>query len=217
MLELSSSLIKYKNLLVDTGAWIILIEVPDKLDPINNEPLLRICSNTEEVEWPTGSDNKWIPFPFVLDSFGENSKSEIPSTTLRVCNIDGMLNDFLEENNGLSERAVIIRMVHTKALNIATGIPTYKFKIKGASVTNQWVSFSVGADSLFSKQDPMYKMNRTFCRYRRRLDDALCGYTTEHPGHTQKCDGTLSRCRELGWQLKFGGFPGMNSTEIIYG
>lgn len=218
MLNFSSDLIQYKNLLVDTGAWIILIEIPDAIDPIANDSLIRICSNTQEIEWPTGSTkSKWSPFPFILDSFGENSKSEIPTTSLKICNIDRMLNSFLEENHGLLGRTVIIRIIHTKALNIVEGIPIYKFKIKSVSVNNQWVTLTIGADSLFSKQDPMYKMNRTFCRYKRRLDDNLCGYTKENPGHTQVCDGTLSKCRELGWVFRFGGFPGMNPTNLIYG
>ena len=75
MLKISSNLINAKNLLVDTGAWLILIELRNK----NDEPLadqIRICSNTEDVEWPTGSGNIWTPYPFELGTFEDNSKNK---------------------------------------------------------------------------------------------------------------------------------------------
>ena len=215
MLKISSNLINAKNLLVDTGAWLILIELRNK----NDEPLadqIRICSNTEDVEWPTGSGNIWTPYPFELGSFEDNSKNETGTTTLNICNIDGILNSYIEENRAFIGCIVTVRIIHTRNLNAAL-VPTYKFKIKSSSINSMWISFTIGSDSLFSKPDPMFKMNRTFCRYKRRLDDPLCGFTKENPGHSATCDGTLARCRELGRQLKFGGFPGLNPTDIYYG
>ena len=84
MLKLSTDLVRHKNLLVDTGAWIVLIEVRDR----NDDPLtdqIRICSNLEEIEWPTGSDTKWTPYPFEVGSFEENIKNETGTTTLKIC------------------------------------------------------------------------------------------------------------------------------------
>lgn len=215
MLPISSDLVKYKNKLVDTGAWIVLIEIRDK----NNNALtdkIKICSNTEEIEWPTGSDEKWTPYPFELGSSEENSKNEMSTTTLSICNIDNILGSYLEENRGFVSCVVTVRIVHSKNLGLAL-VPTYSFRIKSTSVNNEWVIFTIGSDSIMSKTDPRYKMNRNFCRYLMRLDDPLCGYTKENPGHTQTCDGTLTKCRQLGRQLKFGGFPGMNSTDVFYG
>lgn len=215
MLKLSTDLVRHKNLLVDTGSWLVLIEVRDKNDaPLTDQ--IRICSNLEEIEWPTGSDTKWTPYPFEVGSFEENIKNETGTTTLKICNIDGILNGYMEEKRGFVGCIVTMRIVHSNALTSAL-VPTYKFRIKSSSVNNAWINFVIGSDSLFVKQDPEYKMYRTFCRYKMRLDDDLCGYTKEHPGHTEKCDGTLTRCRELGWQIKFGGFPGLQATNIFYG
>lgn len=215
MLKLSSGLVRAKNKLVDTGAWIILIEIRDK----NNNALtdeIKICSNNEEIEWPTGSGKIWTPYPFEIGSSDENSKNETSTTSLSICNIDGILNSYVDEKRGFLSHIVIVRFVHSNNLSLAL-VPTYQFRIKSTSVTSENIVFTIGSDSIMSKSDPKFKMNRSFCRYSMRLDDPLCGYTIEHPGHTNKCDGTLTRCRELGWQLKFGGFPGMNATDVFYG
>ncbi len=222
MIKLSTDLVKNKNLVCDTGAWIILIEIRDKDDELFTDPdnpdshySIRICSNTDEIEWPTGSGTIWTPYPFALNSFGENSKNEVSTTTLQISNIDRLLNTFVESHKGFRRSVVTIRIVHSNALNSAL-VPEHKFRVKGVSVNAEWVVFSIGANAIFSKQDPQSNMHRTFCRYKRRLDDPLCGYTRENPDHTQTCDGTITKCRELNWSLRFGGFPGIPSSDVSY-
>lgn len=58
-------------------------------------------------------------------------------------------------------------------------------------------------------QAPVMKY-RTTCQVR-RFKDCRCGYT----GEEAKCDRTFGRCKELGNQANFRGFPQMYSELVI--
>lgn len=204
MLPLSTAAILEKNALANTGAWLILIEIvfPDATT-------VRVCSNTENVVWPSGGGDTYVAFPFELEEYGDSAKGERPKVTVKIGNPSRVMEAYMEAGNGGVGAEVALRVVHSAHLDLSDAELELDFICVDARADSQWAYFTLGANVLADKRWPRNRIFKGFCRYK-TFKGTQCGYA----GAETVCDRTLTRCRELSNSERFGGAPGVGRRGI---
>jgi len=204
-----------KNKLSSTQAWLILLKIT-----MPDATVLRVVANSENVTWPVTAGNIYTAFPFELDEIGDVSKGEVPSVGLRVSNVSRVLEPYLEEQDGLVNSVVTIRIVNsmhvtTDALgagaNNASAEVELTYEITSTSADNMWVTFTLGATNPWNKRFPRNKLWRNSCKYKQ-----FKGVRCQYAGAETSCDRTLDTCRNtMNNSINFGGAPGIGSKGIF--
>lgn len=205
MLSLSAAAIVEKNVLANTGAWILLLEIT-----LPDTTVIRVCNNTSNIVWPTGT-NTWTAFPFELQEMSDESKNVVPAVTVRVGNASRAMQAYMEAADGGVDSDVRILLVHSAHLDLLTAEVEYNFKVIEAHADNLWATFVLGASNPYNKRFPRNRCLKNFCRYKVFKGDR-CGYA----GIETACDRTLTRCIALANNARFGGFPGLSSRGRYY-
>ena len=194
MLDLSAVAKLEKNKVSSTGAWLVLFEIQFQ------GATIRLVSNNENVTW---GGEEWIAFPVELGEVTEDSKGELPQLTLKVSNITRSMQQYVEQYAGGTDAIVILRVVHSEHLDMATPEIEEYFQIKKTNTDAHWVTFTLGPDYTMTQRIPANKYMKNFCPF--KFKGIECGYT----GPGMECNKTLGRCRELGNSVRFGGEPGI--------
>ena len=204
MLSLSAVAKAEKNNLNSDGVFVILMELnlPMKdVDPI------RVCRNTEDIEW---NGHTWQAFPFELGKVSEDKSGSIPSFEIRIDNTSQALTYYVEASNGANNGEVVFYIVNTKALTLTTAEVEEHYRITKLTVTEQWVTATVGTSYNPHSRRPEGKYVKNSCRYK-EFAGPECGY--KGTAYTS-CNRTLSDCRARGCSKRFGGFPGVDQGGI---
>lgn len=204
MLSLSAVAKAEKNNLNSDGVFVILMELnlPMKdVDPI------RVCRNTEDIEW---NGHTWQSFPFELGKVSEDKSGSIPSFEIRIDNTSQALTYYVEASNGANNGEVVFYIVNTKALTVTTAEVEEHYRITKLTVTEQWVTATVGTSYNPHSRRPEGKYVKNSCRYK-EFAGPECGY--KGTAYTS-CNRTLSDCRARGCSKRFGGFPGVDQGGI---
>ena len=204
MLSLSAVAKAEKNNLNSDGVFVILMELnlPMKdVDPI------RVCRNTEDIEW---NGHTWQAFPFELGKVSEDKSGSIPSFEIRIDNTSQALTYYVEASNGANNGEVVFYIVNTKALTVTTAEVEEHYRITKLTVTEQWVTATVGTSYNPHSSRPEGKYVKNSCRYK-EFAGPECGY--KGTAYTS-CNRTLSDCRARGCSKRFGGFPGVDQGGI---
>lgn len=204
MLSLSAVAKAEKNNLNSDGVFVILMELnlPMKdVDPI------RVCRNTEDIEW---NGHTWQAFPFELGKVSEDKSGSIPSFEIRIDNTSQALTYYVEASNGANNGEVVFYIVNTKALTVTTAEVEEHYRITKLTVTEQWVTATVGTSYNPHSRRPEGKYVKNSCRYK-EFAGPECGY--KGTVYTS-CNRTLSDCRARGCSKRFGGFPGVDQGGI---
>lgn len=204
MLSLSAVAKAEKNNLNSDGVFVILMELnlPMKdVDPI------RVCRNTEDIEW---NGHTWQAFPFELGKVSEDKSGSIPSFEIRIDNTSQALTYYVEASNGANNGEVVFYIVNTKALTVTTAEVEEHYRITKLTVTEQWVTATVGTSYNPHSRRPEGKYVKNSCRYK-EFAGPECGY--KGAAYTS-CNRTLSDCRARGCSKRFGGFPGVDQGGI---
>jgi len=182
-----------KNSLANDAPFLIFVEVICKAldDPI------RLVRNNENVAW---RGEGWTCFPVDIASSGEDGKT-IPSLELKISNCGGLVQQYLQQYNGLVDSEVKIYVA--LASNLSSSYPEFEldFLITETKYNEQWITFTLGASSELINRFPANKYIRDFCPF--VCKDIRCGYSG---GGT--CINTLDSCLI---PTRFGGEPGMSS------
>ena len=118
---LSSLGIIEKNKLVSSTVWLLMLEIT-----IPGGGVIRVTSNNESVTW---REETWIAFPFELEDINEDSKGEVPQVTLRMSNINRVMESYIQaydiycKVNGFSPIPVIIYVVNNYG-SFSSGVVT---------------------------------------------------------------------------------------------
>lgn len=204
MLSLSAVAKAEKNNLNSDGVFVILMELnlPMKdVDPI------RVCRNTEDIEW---NGHTWQAFPFELGKVSEDKSGSIPSFEIRIDNTSQALTYYVEASNGANNGEVVFYIVNTKALTVTTAEVEEHYRITKLTVTEQWVTATVGTSYNPHSRRPEGKYVKNSCRYK-EFAGPECGY--KGTAYTS-CNRTLSDCRARGCSKRFGGFPGVDQGGV---
>lgn len=194
MLDLSYTLIHEKNSMSGNGNWLTLLEIQ-----LPDTSTIRLVRNTEDITW---NGKVWIAFPFTVDDVKE-SKNELPEINLRVSNVTRYLQPYLEDYQGCVGATVILRIIHSLALNETTPGLEENFTIISTSTDASFVTFKLGGNFPSTSRFPLDRYLKNFCVF--PFKGLSCGYN----GSASSCDKTLTKCKELGNSARFGGFPGI--------
>ena len=87
MLNLSAAARLELHKVASTGAWLILLEIR-----VPGLETLYVVRNTENIVW---NGITWQAFPFELGEYTEDAGGEIPQLSLKVSNINRMIQGYL--------------------------------------------------------------------------------------------------------------------------
>lgn len=183
-----------KNKLASDSPFLILIQMD--VDGID-EPI-RLVRNNEDITW---NGQLWQRFPIDFDKISEDGK-EIPSVALKMSNVQGMIQAYVQQYKGFCDCPVKLMIVHASHLDNPIPELEFDFVITQTKYDEQWVSFTIGASEDHKFRFPFWRYYTNFCPY--HYKDIQCGYA----GSADPCDGTLNSCRI---PVRFGGEPGIQS------
>lgn len=201
MIPLSTAAILEKNKLSSDGAWLVLLEVQ-----LPNNVTLRAVRNNEDITW---DGHTWVAFPFQLDEIGESSKGELPQVAVRISNVTRSVQQYIEAGSGGVGSTVIVRVVHSKHLDLTDPEIELSFAVTGTTSDANWVTFTLGMEYPAMLRYPQKRVFQDWCHYKEYKGiecGAVSAYTT--------CNRTLKECRERGNSTRFGGFPAIPSGGI---
>lgn len=203
MKQLSDSLIEKKNQLATADPWLVLIDIA-----IPGVPgVIHLVNNTEDI---TFAGQVYTAANFILDPPKFSSKGDIPTVSLRVCNVAQTMEPYMEEHSGGIGASVTVRVVNAGLLAENYAELEMSFDVIGASSDAQWATFQLGAPNPLLFRFPLDRYITGRCRYVAHYKGAECGYA----GALADCTGTLDDCRDHGNSARFGGFPGLSGGGV---
>jgi phage-related protein len=200
MHTLDPDIIAEKNKIAGGSVWLVLLEIQIP------GATLKLANNNEDIVWPTGGAT-WTAFPFELDQMKENSRNEIPALSIRVSNVSRDVLYYIEQAGGAVGFPVIIRVVNSDHLDIATAELEMDYVVKSVSYSAQEVTFTLGGNQHIVRRCPGDRFMKDFCS--KRYGGVLCGVSAATMITYPTCQRTLAQCRERGNSDRFGGFPGI--------
>jgi phage-related protein len=139
------------------------------------------------------------------DSIKEDSSGMLGSLSLKIQNVDKVMQYYLQNYGGLKEKKCLISIVWLEALSNSNCVIEHEYYIKSSTAENDMVSLNLGsAIDVLNLIVPKVVFSPTRCQHD-EFKGTGCGYS----GVTTTCNRTFKACIALGNQAKFGGFPGV--------
>lgn len=201
MINLPSSLVAVKNSLDSDEPAVVLVQIDM---PDLNEPI-RIAANEVDLTW---SGETWVAFPFEVDNVGEPARGETQQVVLRVSNITRAVQGYVDQAAGGVDADVTLHVINAGDLAETETYITLLFRVAGTICDENWVTFNLTSADMWRRTFPKNNCHKNHCSY--RFKDIFCAYS----GVETTCDHTLSRCRELANENRFGGFPSIGFRGI---
>lgn len=169
---------------------------------------LRLTGFDDDIEY---DDLVYTSFPIRHEFISENIKGEIPTVTIKVSNVSRLIQAYLELYDFRGKK-VTIRQVFADQLGTDTAYIDDVYYIDSYTADSLNVEFRLTSKfDILDVEIPVRKYSRNYCGWKFR--ESECGYA----GAETECNKTLTRCRELHNQLRFGGFPSIPSKRIYAG
>jgi len=149
-------------------------------------------------------------FPISHEFVNENTQGEVVAVKVKVSNVSRLIQAYLEAYDGLRRKKVTIRQVFANQLADADAYTDNVYYIDEIVADQTNVEFNL--TSKFDILDitlPYRVYSRNYCGW--KFGSTECGYS----GSETTCDKTLTRCRVLENQERFGGFPSVPSKRIF--
>ena len=204
-LSMSSSGILEKNKLTSDEVWVILLEFY-----YEGSGYVRIAQNNEDVTW---NGETWLAYPaFNLGDIEETKDGEIPQLNLTIYDVYRKLIPIIDDLGGGVGGTVTVYIVHGTSAKISSEAEfEYTLDIVGTSIQgNHTINLKLGGENLYSYRIPQDRYFKDHCRYK-MFKGTYCGYS----GGETVCSRTFVRCKEIGNQARFGGFPGVGRTGVM--
>lgn len=195
-LVLPAALIARKNAIAQDAPWLQLFEIEAP------EETLRFVNNTDDVVW---GGNTYSAFPIELDEIKNDGSGSFGTFSARVCNVNRVVQDYVEANDGLVGCTVRLIVVNAGELAADVSMLTTSWSVMSTKCDENWVVFSLGRSVLLSRRYPKYRALPSTCPL--HYKGARCGYA----GVMATCDRTLNACRDHDNAPRFGGRPGLQA------
>lgn len=202
MKTLPLNLLLAKNQVGQTSPWLILLTVTLTDSPPTT---LYLVKNNEDI---TFQSQVYTATSFELDASKETSKGEIPSLSLKVCNVTRVLQAYLEELTGAVGATVTIRIVNAALLAEDYSELEMTFDVMSTSSDAMWVTFNLGAPNPLRSRFPKFRYLANHCGW--IFKSRECNYT----GGATDCARTLQACQALSNSPRFGGHAGLSNQGI---
>lgn len=197
-----------KNNIGSGTAFLIALDI-SVINPadLNVVETLHVVRNTEGIHF-NGFNYEPASFDIQL-----KSESGVQSTVQLVFqDHTRAVQSKIQEYGGGIGFVVVMTVVNSAQLNDPPEI-VQKFEVVGVSSSQFVVTFQLGADNAITKTFPRRRQARDFCQFRYKGDQ--CGYS----GPLTTCDLTLkgeNGCLTHDNVIRFGAFPGINSSNTTY-
>jgi len=210
MKQLPAQIVIEKNKLNNPSPWLILLDIMlvDTNNPANTTDYY-VVRNNEDV---TYDGQLYTAFNFDLDQSRETSKGEVPTLTLRVSNVERLLQADLEQYEGGNGSQVRVTRIHADNLAEDFGALSGLYDVIGCHFDNKWAVFNLGAPNPLNQRFPLERYIGMQCRYVSHFKGVECAYA----GVETECNGSLTRCVALANSERFGGFPGMMTNAVQF-
>ena len=200
MKTLPSMLILEKNLLSNTSPWFLLLDVE-----ISTGVYLYFVNNIENV---TYNGQEYTAFPFQISVDKQTSKGEVPSVQFRICNINRVLQTYIEDYDGFIGNTITMRLVNASHLTEDYSVLTVSYEIIVCSATSEWITFDCGAPNPMRKRFPLYRYIGSHCNF--TFKSVECAYQ----GVDTECNRTYTACSLKKNTVHFGGYKGLVGGNI---
>lgn len=204
--DLPGEIDRVKNRLDTSSAWLWLLEIT-----IPDVTTLRFVNNPEDI---TYDGDVYTKCNFNLGPQEGGAAGELPHRVLSITNVDlvNYLLPYVEDYDGIVSSTIIITPVNSQHLDVDMSSKAQEYIIKQTSPTEKSINFVLGAANPLIQRFPLDRYLGLHCRFVRRFKGVECGYA----GVETVCDGTLSRCKELNNEIRFGGQVGMRSKTVRF-
>ena len=196
MLRLSNAAILEKNKLSSDGVWLVLSEIQ-----LSQDVVIRVVRNNEDITW---NKQVWTAFPFELDEIKETMK-ELPEIPVRISNITRTMQKYLEMCNGGVGAAVILRVIHSKHLDISAAELEEIFTVLSTTTDLNWVTFKLGSETPTMLRFPGRRILKDYCPF--PYGSIECAVADKIKEQYPSCNKTLGDCRKRNNSARFGGEP----------
>jgi phage-related protein len=132
----------------------------------------------------------------------EDTKS-IQQVQLSVSNVDGLVQSYLEEYDGLTDKEITLYIVHASHLDLTEAEIEESFTIQSVDYDEEWVTFTLGGENVQYFRYPSRRYMQRSCPL--KYKSVRCGSTSA----LTDCPKTLQGCRDRNNAKRFGGEPGM--------
>lgn len=204
--NLHEDMVGAKNLLTNENAWLMLFEIA-----VSDLEVFRVTNNEESV---TFDSKVYSPFPISMESMEEGGQGDLPYINVTVSNVGQVLTGYLEQTNGLLDKAVTMKLIN-KDVTDPTASITINLVIRETTVSETTVSFRLSHHPFFEIDMPHQRFYRGRCRW--AFKSTECGWSSGGTGEDETCDKTLdgnNGCEAHLNQDRFGGFPGIPRRRI---
>ncbi len=207
-LSLSVAAALDKSKLAGGDAWLALVKItwPDG-------SLLRLVRNVDDVVFDTGDGSgpqTFTAFAWDFAELNETADGSIPSWAVKVSNVSGVIESLLQIYGGGVGGNIVVYVVQASRLKREPDLEL-SFDITGCQADSKWVTFTLGAESPFRIQFGRHNYTADNCCW--RYKGPQCGYTGPLPTCSYRL-GDANGCRAHANQLRFGGFPGIDSNGL---
>lgn len=196
MKTLPSVIVREKNKLYTPDPWVVLLEIT-----LDSTTKLYFCSNNEDLVF---GGQTYTAFPFYLEPTKQSSKGEIPTVSLRVCNVTQLIHSYLEDLDGAVGAGVTVKVVSAGHLTEDYTELDMTFSVLSTEADAEWVTFSLGSPSPLRRRFPLHRYIALHCNW--EFQGLECAYS----GAATECDRTFKTCTALSNTGRFGGHPGLN-------
>jgi lambda family phage minor tail protein L len=156
-------------------------------------------------------DITYSAFPITHEVISENISGEIPSVNVTISNISRFLQAHLEAYD-FRNKKVSIKQVWADQLADTDAYIEDVYYIDSYTAGEAHVGFVLTSKlDILSVSIPARHYSRNYCQW--KFKSTECGYSSSETA----CNKTLTRCRELSNQERFGGFPAIPSRRIFGG
>jgi len=202
--EANSDFIEEKN--KETNRPIKLFTIYDYDGEDNNLYFTNQRSNV------TFDSQEYVSFPIEYDNISENTQGEIDSMQVTISNVSRLIQAYLE-NYDWCDKKVSIKTVWSDKLDDTDNYIEDIFYIDSYTADAHNAIFTLMSRyNVLNVVLPREVYSRNYCRYK-EFKGTRCGYS----GSETECDRSLQRCRELGNQRRFGGFPSVPQRPVVTG
>jgi phage-related protein len=164
---------------------------------------------TSQKEDKTFDGQVYTSYAISHDSVGENKGGKADQVTLKIGNVARLFQAYFEayDFRGLK---VTIKTIFSDTIATAAAVMSDVFYIDSydADQQNAIIHLTSKWDVLEYKL-PARKYARNYCQW--KFKSTECGYA----GGETECNKSLTRCKVLDNQLRFGGFPSIPSKRIF--
>lgn len=161
-------------------------------------------------DYVTFLGNEYQPFLFNMGEI-TSGKGEVPQFEIKIDNTSRGINslmidyDIYLKQNGIEGNKIYANVIVVNTVDLSDYILKERFELVSWDMDNNWASFKLGAENPFTQKYPLRAIYSDFCQF--KFKGMACAYR----GVATSCDKTLTTCRSLGNQARYGGFYGVKS------